>query len=136
MTDKKILIIDGHPVYIHKLEGFLRGLTFQNILLSPSGQEALTVLEAEPPHLVILSGMLPDRDSLELCRDIRTKHPSVKIIVQIGLFTQIPKIEEFMSSGADAVLARKEKDLQPLQEAIQRLINNPSTSLSSYKQTN
>ena len=133
MMDKKILIIDGHPVYIQKLEGFLRGLTFQSIFLGPCAQEALALLEAEKPHLVILSGMLPDKDSLELCQEIRKKYPSVKIIVQIGLFTQITQIEEFMKAGADAVLARKEKDLQPLQETIERLIKTPSSSISNYK---
>ena len=42
---EKILIIDGHPVYIYKLEGFLRGLTYNNVLLARSGKEGIEKLE-------------------------------------------------------------------------------------------
>src|SRR6185503_3357868 len=96
MTEKKILIIDGHPIYINKMDGFLKGLTFQNVLMCPSGTEALNILEAERPDLVLLSGMLPDCNSLDLCRQIKASQPSVRIIVQTGLFTQASQIEELM----------------------------------------
>lgn len=125
--NEKILIIDGHPVYIFKLEGFLRGLTYQNIVLAHSGEEGIQKAESEEPDLVILSGMLPEIDSYEVCKNLKEKIPSTKIIILIGLFTEKDVVAKFHEMGADAILARKEKDLLPLQEAIHQLINKPQS---------
>ena len=66
--------------------------------------------------------MLQDMDSLEVCKAIHElTNGSVKIIVQIGLFTEVDTINKFKDYGADAVLMRKEKDYQPLQKAIEEL---------------
>ena len=118
----KILIIDSHPVYILKMEGFLRGLTLNNIILTKTGKEGIEKAKSESPDLIILSGMLPDMNSQEVCGTVKAASPSAGIIVQVGLFTEDKAIEEFKECGADFVLDRKEKDLSPLQEAIAQLI--------------
>ena len=122
---QKILIIDGHPVYINKLDGFLKGLTFSNIVLAKTGQEGIFLIENEKPALVILSGKLPDMDALEVCKTIRrSASPAIKIIVQIGLFADEGTSLSFKKSGADIVIDRREKDMQPLQEAIEYFLTN------------
>lgn len=121
--DHKILVIDGHPVYIHKLAGFLEGLTFKNVALAPSGEEGIEKTQLIKPDLVILSGMLPDMDSNDVCKRIKEINKTTKIIVQTGLFTELESVEKFRKHGADAILARKEKDLIPLQELIEEFIH-------------
>ncbi len=116
--DQKVLIIDGHPVYIHKTEGFLKGLTYKNIILTQTAKDGLEKLDSEKPDVVILSGMLPDADAHDVCRAIREKS-SAKIIVQTGLFTSPEDIRKFQQCGADRVIDRKEKDMYPLQEAVE-----------------
>ena len=120
--DHKILIIDGHPVYIHKLAGFLEGLTFKNVALADSGKEGIKKTELIKPDVVILSGMLPDMDSNEVCRKIKEISRNTRIIVQTGLFTEQESLRKFKEDGADAVLDRKEKDLMPLQELIEEFM--------------
>ena len=122
ITQKKILIIDGHPVYIYKLEGFLKGLSLSNVSLAHSGKEGLRLAESIRPDLVLLSGMLPDIDSRKLCKELKAALPQTRIIVQVGLFTEMPVIEQFKEFGASAVLARKEKDLSALQQHIEKLL--------------
>jgi len=123
VINRRILIIDGHPVYVNKIIGFLRGLTFKDITLAPTGKEGIDFVRSKNPNLIILSGMLQDMDSLEACKAIRAMtDESVKIIVQTGLFTKEEDIKRFKDYGADAVLTRKEKDLQPLQDAIEGLL--------------
>jgi DNA-binding NarL/FixJ family response regulator len=117
----KILIIDAHPVYSVKLEGFLRGLTYENIYLASTGKEALENIGSINPGLVIMSGILPDVNVFELCKKIKDNHTQTKIIIQIGLFFAKDDIERFSENGADVVLARKEKDLNPLQDALTTL---------------
>jgi DNA-binding NarL/FixJ family response regulator len=120
--DQKILIVDAHPVYIYKTEGFLKGLTFRNIILSSSGKDGIEAAQVHDPALVILSGMLPDVPSEQVCEAIKKGSPTAKIIVQVGLFTEANHIASLKAAGADSVLARKEKDLMPFQKAIEELL--------------
>ena len=121
--NQRILVIDGHPVYVNKTIGFLQGLTFKDIQLAKTGKEGIDKARNHKPDLVILSSMLQDMDSLEVCKAIHDlTRESVKIIVQIGLFTDAGTIDQFTQCGADAVLMRKEKDLKPLQDAIETLL--------------
>lgn len=125
--NNRILIVDGHPVYANKTDGFLRGLTFSNITIAKNGQDGIELAKANKPHLVILSAMLPDMNSVDVCRQIHSFcGEETQILVQIGLFTEEEKIQEFKSSGANVVLWRKEKDLQPLEDAIQSLLFSPA----------
>ncbi|MCA9405478.1 MAG: response regulator [Candidatus Omnitrophica bacterium] len=122
MLKHKILIIDAHPVYVNKTEGFLRGLTFHNITIARNGKEGQEKAKSIRPDLIILSAMLPDMDSFDVCEAVKKNSPESRIIVQVGLFYAAEEIERFMSLGADRVLDRKEKDLQPLQNAIEDLM--------------
>jgi DNA-binding NarL/FixJ family response regulator len=114
----KFLIIDAHPVYIHKTEGFLKSLTYNDITLAKTAQEGLEKLAAIKPDVVIMSGMLPDMNAHVICKNIKERADTTKIIVQVGLFTDENDIQRFKQYGADVVLDRKEKDLMPLQDAI------------------
>jgi DNA-binding NarL/FixJ family response regulator len=119
--DQTILIVDAHPVYIYKIEGFLKGLTFRNILLSHSGGEGITMAGHHRPQLVILSGMLPDMAAGQVCSAIK-RSCGARVIVQVGLFTDEITMAQLKAEGADAVLPRKEKDLGPLQKAVEELL--------------
>jgi PleD family two-component response regulator len=120
----RILVIDGHPVYIHKLEGFLRGLTYKNIFVSHSGKEGLASAAAENIDLVILSGALQDMDSLTVCQKLKGADDRIRIIVQVGLLTDQEGMVRFKESGADVVLYRQEKDMTPLQNSIEDLLRS------------
>jgi|CXWL01.1.fsa_nt_gi CheY-like chemotaxis protein len=119
---QKILIIDGHPVYAKKTEAFLKGLTFSDITIAPGASEGLKEFENALADLVVLSSMLPDGDSHEVCRTLRSlAGPSLGIVVQAGLIDQ-EQIQQFSLDGASRVLLRKEKDLAPLQQAVEELL--------------
>lgn len=128
--NQKILLIDGHPVYVNKMVGFLQGLTFKDIRIAKTGQQGIDEFAAYHPNLVILSSMLQDMDSLQVCKEINEINLSytfidtigTRIIVQTGLFTENETINQFKANGADAVLMRKEKDLRPLQNTIEELL--------------
>lgn len=120
--DHKIMIIDAHPVYAPRMEGFLRGLTFKHIRLATDGAQGLALLPGFPPDAVILSERLPDMDSANCCARLRAARPGAKIIVQTGLFTEPARERQLLRCGADDVVIRREKDLQPLQDSLQRLL--------------
>ena len=123
MMSQKILIIDGHPVYANKMVEFFQELTFEDIYLATTGKQGMDLVQSRNLDLIVLSAILPDKDGLEICKNINeiTKG-SVKIIVQTGLFAEEKDIKQFKDYGANDVLVRKEKDLKPLQNAIEELL--------------
>ncbi len=121
--DKKILVVEGHPVFIEKLEGFLKSLTFENILLAPSGKKGVLVAQAENPELIIVSSILPDMDGLEFCQQVRENQPKSHIIVLTGLFENESRSKEFYKLCVDNVLPKKEKNLSILQGVIEECLS-------------
>jgi len=118
--EEKVLVVDGHSVYIKKMEGFLKGLTFKNIILAESGEKGLVSAQKENPELIILSSILPDMDGLEFCQKIREEQKlKSHIIVLTGLFEDENRVREFYKFFVDDVLPKKEKDLKNLQKAIE-----------------
>jgi len=123
--NQTILLIDAHPVYAQKTISFLKGLTFQDIRLADTGAKGLDEVMLKRPDLVILSATLPDMESLEVCKEITAMtNFFTKIIVQIGLFMEDETIAQFKANGAHVILERKEKDLMPLQKAIEEFLLN------------
>ena len=45
------------------------------------GEEALSSLEQEPADLVVIELMLPRQSGLELARELRQRHPSLRIVL-------------------------------------------------------
>ncbi len=125
--EQRILIVDSHPVYGKKLVAFLESLTFKNIGLAQTGEKALAEISAYVPELVIISSLLMDMNSADLCQKIQEAGAKTKIIVQTGLFTGPADIELFKRHGAHCVLERKEKDWGPLQKAVEELLLNSAT---------
>jgi diguanylate cyclase (GGDEF)-like protein len=73
----KILIVDDEPTIVELLEEHLRSEGYET-LRAFSGEEALQMLEADVPDLVLLDLMLPGMDGYEVCRlmqkDARLNH--------------------------------------------------------------
>ena len=120
--ESKILVVEGHPVYGPKLEGFLRGLTFKNVTVVSSGREALQRVSGEAFDLYIVSAVLPDMDGIKFCTKLLASDRK-KCIVLTGLFEEEKNIQQFYALGVDRVLAKKEKDMRPLQKAIEELLS-------------
>ena len=119
--EHKIMVVEGHPVYGPRLEGFLRGLTFKHIALMSSGQAALSRGLRGDFHLYIVSSVLPDMDGVKFCTKLLASGGK-KCIVLTGLFEEEDRIRQFYTIGVDRVLAKKEKDMRPLQRAIEGVL--------------
>ena len=68
---KRILVVDDEE----NVTDFLRlGLQYEGyeVRIGTNGLQALTMVEAQPPDLVILDVMLPLLDGLDVCRRIRS----------------------------------------------------------------
>jgi len=70
--DKKILVVDDEKPIADILQFNLskEGFTVQ---CAYDGDEALRLVEEMKPDMILLDIMLPNRDGMEVCREVRKK---------------------------------------------------------------
>lgn len=65
-----ILLVEDDEELAHWTKEYLSNKGFQ-VEVTASGLEAVAKINANPPDLVLLDGMLPDLDGLDVCRQVR-----------------------------------------------------------------
>ncbi len=70
---KKILIVDDEPHIRLLLEQTLEELEDEGVevLLASNGEEALEMIQADPPQLVFLDVMMPKMNGFDVCSKIK-----------------------------------------------------------------
>ena len=96
--EKKILVIDDEKPIADILEFNLKKEGF-DVYCAYDGNEALEKVEEVKPDLILLDIMLPLRDGMEVCREVRKKYDTPIIMLTAK------------DSEIDKVLAEKEKEV-------------------------
>ncbi|WP_203248291.1 response regulator YycF [Sporosarcina beigongshangi] len=90
MQDKTILIVDDEKPIADILEFNLKKEGF-TVFCAYDGEEALEKAEEVKPDLMLLDIMLPKRDGMEVCREIRKKY-DFPIIMLTAKDSEIDKV--------------------------------------------
>jgi len=96
--EEKILVVDDEPPIADILEFNLKKEGY-SVAVAYDGEQALTKVEEEGPDLILLDVMLPQRDGIEVCREIRKKY-SMPIIMLTAKDSEIDKVLG-LEMGAD-----------------------------------
>ncbi len=78
--DYKILLVDDEPDIIEFIGYNLRKEGFKVITCS-NGKEALSIIDNEKPHLILLDVMMPGMDGVEVCEQIRSKEDMDNVLI-------------------------------------------------------
>ena len=70
MSDEKILIVDDEQNIVELIKFNLESSGY-NVLCAYNGQDAVDIANKEQPSLILLDLMLPVKDGLEVCKEIR-----------------------------------------------------------------
>lgn len=98
MTKTRILIADDDPSILKLMTIYLKQAGYEPILAS-DGKEALSLVEAEDPALVILDIRMPGMNGFEVCRHIRAS--SDIPIIMLTISNQDEDVLQGLKSGAD-----------------------------------
>lgn len=71
IKEKTILIVDDEAELLTMLKSIFERTGYHNILTAVSGEEALTLMTAKMPDMVITDVMMPGMDGFELLQEIR-----------------------------------------------------------------
>ncbi len=78
---KKILLVDDHPLMRRGQADLLnREPDFEVCGEAGSAREAMQAIERLKPDLVLVDMALPDKDGLELIKDIQARHPGLLVL--------------------------------------------------------
>jgi two-component system KDP operon response regulator KdpE len=94
----RILLVDDEVALQRSVATLLRGRGY-DVVVSPSGEDALRQAEAAPPDLVVLDLGLPDLDGIEVCRRLRLM--SQAPILVLSARTSEPDKVAALDLGAD-----------------------------------
>jgi DNA-binding response OmpR family regulator len=78
---RTILIVEDEPNIVVPLQFTLEQKGYQ-VVVAATGEEALAVVETQPPDLILLDIMLPGIDGYEVCQKVRDNpdYNDIKIV--------------------------------------------------------
>ncbi|WP_053368601.1 response regulator YycF [Bacillus sp. FJAT-27245] len=88
--EKKILVVDDEKPIADILQFNLKKEGY-NVFCAYDGNEAISMVEEVQPDLILLDIMLPLRDGMEVCREVRKKH-EMPIIMLTAKDSEIDKV--------------------------------------------
>jgi len=103
---KKILIADDEPNIIAAIE-FLLQQDGHEVLTAQNGEQALRLVEARIPDLVLLDVMMPLKSGYEVCKRIRERADWRHIkIVMLSAKGREAELSKGLSMGADLYVTK------------------------------
>ncbi|MHB1015670.1 MAG: response regulator, partial [Desulfurivibrionaceae bacterium] len=98
-----ILIVEDEPKLAGVLRDYLRQAGFKTFWIA-NGSAVVPWVREHAPALILLDLMLPERDGMDICRDIRTRS-SVPIIMITARIEEIDRLQG-LESGADDYICK------------------------------
>ena len=125
MSQRKLLVVDDQAgirvllVEVFSGEGYE---TFQ----AGCGKDALEIVAAHSPDLVLLDMKIPGMDGLEILREIKNINSSIEVIMMTA-YGELAMIQEATDLGA-LMHFTKPFDIDELRHAVNNQLKNGSSS--------
>ncbi|MBA7640752.1 Transcriptional regulatory protein WalR [subsurface metagenome] len=131
--EKKILVVDDEPTFVRLVSKALTHKGYE-VLTAGDGQEALRLMFAQRPDLVLLDVVMPKMDGWQTCSRIR-EMSDVPIVILTGQQKSEADIVRGLDYGADDYLIKPvgSRELVARVRAILRRAELPS-SLEAKKE--
>lgn len=112
-----VLVVDDESVLARAMGDYLARHEF-GVSVTATGEEALRVIENEPPDVVILDYRLPRMDGLAVLRNIKELRPEIEVIM-LTAHGSVESAVEAMKTGAFDYL-NKPIDLEELRLVVSK----------------
>lgn len=130
MSDFSILVVEDEPTLRRLLE--YRLAKQYRVRTAPNGEEALALVEAERPHLIVSDVMMPRLDGFALLQTLQ-ENPATRVIPFIFLTAKADEQSRLrgLRSGVDDYIT-KPFDFEQLMERIARLLERANVYQTQF----
>ncbi len=98
MQKIKLLLVDDEENFVNTLAERMKMRDVPSAVVY-SGEEALKVVKAQEPDVMVLDLRMPGIDGMEVLRKVKATHPKVQVIILTGHGTELDE-EEARKLGA------------------------------------
>ncbi len=99
-------IVDDHKILVEGLQKLIDESGFaKTTAVSYSGKECLANLRREQPDVLLLDINLPDASGIDLCKEIKTLYPAVKIVA-LTSYSEYTIVRRMMENGASGYVIK------------------------------
>jgi len=124
---KTVLIADDEPNIVISLEFLLQEAGYE-VRVARDGQEALEVLNAQVPDLILLDVMLPRVSGFDVCQRIRSNPAwSAMRVLMLSAKGREAEVAKGLELGADAYIT-KPFAIKDLMAEVARQLGDPPAS--------
>lgn len=117
----KLLIVDDHHMVAEGIRALLQHE--KSIIWGGYARNAsicLAELSVQQPNVILMDISLPDKSGIDLCKEVKTLYPSIKII-GLSTFNQQSFIKKMLESGASGYILKNATKVEIL-EALQTVM--------------
>ncbi len=108
----RILVVDDHAVNVILLAEWLAREHYV-VSTAADGFEALAIIEAEEPDIVLLDVMMPELDGFEVCRRIKSDPATEHIpVIMVTALVDVGELVRGFEAGADDFITKPFKGLE------------------------
>jgi two-component system response regulator DevR len=101
----RILLCDDHELVRRGLRTLLAEVPgYEVVGEAGDADEALRETERLKPHVVVMDVRLPGRSGIEACRDIRSAHPSTRVLILTSFADEDALFSSIMAGASGYVL--------------------------------
>jgi DNA-binding NarL/FixJ family response regulator len=105
---KRVLVVDDHPMMRQGLAQLLDNEPDLKVCAeAESGSQAMSVLAAQKVDLILLDISLPDKNGLEIIKDVRALQPEMPILV-VSMHDESLYAERVLRAGARGYIMKQE----------------------------
>ena len=106
MSTIKVFIVDDHYMVIEGIRSLLqseKGIEWTGHAMN--AESCLAFLRQQQPDVILMDINLPDKNGIDLCREVKEQYPSV-FIIGLSTFNQLSFIQKMMDSGASGYVLK------------------------------
>lgn len=133
-TTYRIMIVDDEVILrsgiVHLCNWSDYGIEF--VAQAANGQEALALIEAHSPHVVITDIVMPVMDGVELTKNIKKMYPHIKIVV-LSSYSEFNYVREVFKYGVTDYLLKPKVSAEELIALIQSLCSDVDLPMLSHE---
>ncbi|MZH45619.1 MAG: UDP-3-O-[3-hydroxymyristoyl] N-acetylglucosamine deacetylase [Nitrospinae bacterium] len=125
MSKARILIVDDEKNIVSSLTGILLDEGYE-VVDTGDGIEALEIIQADPPDLVILDIWLPGMDGIEVLKTVKAYNPEIEVLIMSGHGTIDTAVKATKLGAQDFI--EKPFSMDRITQSISEVLSNKRTA--------